>query len=313
MAPAPQPATGAAHSGSPMPTACSPASWRGHLQGTRASHLPGTEGGYGHAVDGLEGFARSFLLAGFRIAGERGQGLDELIEFYARGIATGVDPSAPDRWVRLDEHPQAKVEAASIALILDLTREWIWDRLDGLTRERVIDYLSPVVGDTSYPADELGVVSNRRADLPALGRGPLVSSRISPTISPATTLSSAQDGWLSDGDERSFDHYVGWALHLYPDAVGRMQGATELAQGRTTRDVAALDRFLLDAVSAGRRRRLSAHPGPQPHLPLRRRRALLGRRARRGALALARDCCAVRPDASSAISTSAVCRMRTDS
>ena len=36
---------------------------------------PGAEGGYGHAVDGLEGFARSFLLAGFRIAGDRGSGL----------------------------------------------------------------------------------------------------------------------------------------------------------------------------------------------------------------------------------------------
>ncbi|MGO1546935.1 DUF2264 domain-containing protein, partial [Microbacterium gubbeenense] len=33
---------------------------------------PGAEGGYGHDIDGLEGFARTFLLAGFRIAGERG-------------------------------------------------------------------------------------------------------------------------------------------------------------------------------------------------------------------------------------------------
>ena len=98
----------------------------------RAHHSPGREGGYGTAVDGLEGFARTFLLAGFRIAGERGEGVDDLIDFYARGIATGVDPAAPDRWVRLDEHAQAKVEAASIALILDLTRPWIWDRLDAL-------------------------------------------------------------------------------------------------------------------------------------------------------------------------------------
>ena len=34
--------------------------------------LPGAPGGYGTAVDGLEGFARTFLLAGFRLAGERG-------------------------------------------------------------------------------------------------------------------------------------------------------------------------------------------------------------------------------------------------
>ncbi len=31
---------------------------------------PGAEGGYGRDVDGLEGFARTLLLAGFRLAGE---------------------------------------------------------------------------------------------------------------------------------------------------------------------------------------------------------------------------------------------------
>src|SRR6478752_819786 len=67
--------------------------------------LPGPEGGYGGAVDGLEGFARTLLLAGFRVAGERGAGLDELIDWYARGIATGTDPTSPHRWVRLPEHP----------------------------------------------------------------------------------------------------------------------------------------------------------------------------------------------------------------
>ena len=70
---------------------------------------PGAEGGYGEAVDGLEGFARTFLLAGFRLMGERGEGLQDLADFYAQGIRAGVDPDAPDRWVRLDEHPQAKV------------------------------------------------------------------------------------------------------------------------------------------------------------------------------------------------------------
>ena len=35
---------------------------------------PGAEGGYGRAVDGLEGFARTFLLAGFRLVGEQGRG-----------------------------------------------------------------------------------------------------------------------------------------------------------------------------------------------------------------------------------------------
>lgn len=36
--------------------------------------FPGDEGGYGRDVDGLEGFARVFLLAGLRIAGAEGRG-----------------------------------------------------------------------------------------------------------------------------------------------------------------------------------------------------------------------------------------------
>ena len=82
---------------------------------TTAITFPGDEGGYGRAVDGLEGFARTFLLAAFRIAGARGEGVDTLIDDYRRGIVTGVDPDAADRWVRMDEHAQAKVEAASLA------------------------------------------------------------------------------------------------------------------------------------------------------------------------------------------------------
>ena len=209
---------------------------------------PGAEGGYGRAVDGLEGFARTFLLAGFRIAGERGTGLDDLIEFYRQGITSGVDPDAPDRWVRLDEHPQAKVEAASIALILDLTRPWLWDRLDALTQQRVIDYFSPVVGDTTYP--QTNWVWFRlvvQTFLRSVG-GPWSAADVADDLARHDSFTRA-DGWMSDGDERSFDHYVGWALHLYPVLWSRMQGAGELANGRTAADIVALDRYLLDAVA----------------------------------------------------------------
>jgi hypothetical protein len=209
---------------------------------------PGAEGGYGRAVDGLEGFARTFLLAGFRIAGERGVGTEDLADFFARGIAAGVDPESPERWVRLDEHAQAKVEAASIALILDLTRPWIWDRLDALTRQRVIDYLSPVVGDTTYP--QTNWVWFRlvvQTFLRSVG-GPWSAQDVADDLARHDSFARS-DGWMSDGDERSFDHYVGWALHLYPVLWSRMRGADELAAGRTTADIAALDRFLVDAIA----------------------------------------------------------------
>jgi hypothetical protein len=210
--------------------------------------IPGPEGGYGRAVDGLEGFARTFLLAGFRIAGARGAGVDDLAERYATGIATGTDPAAPDRWVRLDEHPQSKVEAASIALILDLTRPWIWDRLSPAVRERVVDYLAPAVGDDTYP--RINWVWFRlvvQTFLRSVG-GPHSLTEMAEDLATHDTFARA-DGWLSDGTERSYDHYVGWALHTYPTLWARMAGAADLAAGRRDRDLAALDRYLLDAVA----------------------------------------------------------------
>lgn len=211
-------------------------------------HFPGAEGGYGHAVDGLEGFARTFLLAGFRIAGARGQGTEELADFYRRGIVTGVDPEAEDRWVRLDEHAQAKVEAASLALVLDMTRPWIWDRLDALTQQRVIDYLAPVVGDATYPKTNwLWFRVVVQTFLRSVG-GPWSQGDIADDLALHDVL-VREDGWISDGFERSYDHYVGWALHTYPVLWSRMQGAEELAAGRTPGDIARLDRFLQDAVT----------------------------------------------------------------
>ncbi len=208
---------------------------------------PGATGGYGTAVDGLEGFARTFLLAGFRIAGARGEGVDRLIHDYSRGIAAGVDPASEERWVRLDEHPQAKVEAASIALILDMTRPWIWDRLDATTQQRVIEYLSPVVGDTTYPQNNwvwFRIVV--QTFLRSVG-GPWSASDIADDLARHDSFARG-DGWFSDGDDRNYDHYVGWALHLYPVLWSRMQGAGEIAPERFAGDVEALDGYLQDAV-----------------------------------------------------------------
>ncbi|MFI9815893.1 DUF2264 domain-containing protein [Saccharothrix variisporea] len=209
--------------------------------------LPGPPGGYGSDVDGLEGFARTFLLAGFRIAGERGADPGHLAEWYAEGIATGTDPASPERWVRLDEHPQAKVEAASLALALDLTRPWLWDRLDAAVRERVVAYLAPAVGDPTYP--RINWVWFRlvvQAFLRSVG-GPWSAADVEEDLATHDGF-LREDGWLADGHERAFDHYVGWALHLYPQLWSRMAGAAGFAEARRARDTALLDRFLLDAV-----------------------------------------------------------------
>ncbi|MEU7823637.1 DUF2264 domain-containing protein [Catellatospora sp. NPDC049133] len=221
--------------------------WR-HASPTGARITPpGAPGGYGTAVDGLEGFARTFLLAGFRIAGEHGRDPGNLLERYAQGIAAGTDPHSPERWVTPREHGQAKVEAASIALILDLTRPWLWDNLDPGVQARVVDYLAQVVGDHTYPQTNWVWFRIVVEQFLASVGGPWSPDDIAADL--ARHESFARDGgWYCDGPERSYDHYAGWALHLYPILWSRMTGAQAQAAPLLPEYTRRLDRYLLDAV-----------------------------------------------------------------
>ncbi|MEB3368937.1 DUF2264 domain-containing protein [Saccharopolyspora mangrovi] len=176
--------------------------------------LPGPHSSHGAVSDGLEGFARTFLLAGFRIAGERGSDPGGVLERYAEGLAAGTDPASPERWPRPDELHQAKVEAASIALVLQLTRPWLWDRLDDGVRERVIDWLTAVIGQPYPPINWIWFRITVESFLREAG-GPFSAADIEEDLAVHASL-RRQGGWLSDGPERAFDHYVGWALHVYP-------------------------------------------------------------------------------------------------
>jgi hypothetical protein len=217
--------------------------------------LPGTPGGYGTAVDGLEGFARTFLLAGFRLAGEDGADPNHLAERYAAGLAAGTDAAHPERWTRPEEHGQAKVEAASLALILDMTRPWIWDRLAPDVQERTVEYLGSVVGDRDYPDNNwvwFRIVVE--TFLRSVG-GPFSADDVAHDLAAHDRFRRA-GGWFADGPERSFDHYAGWALHLYPALWARMPGAAEVANAagddltvRSAADREHLARYLDDALA----------------------------------------------------------------
>jgi hypothetical protein len=217
--------------------------------------LPGKPGGYGTAVDGLEGFARTFLLAGFRLAGEDGADPTGLAERYAAGLAAGTDSTHPERWTRPEEHGQAKVEAASLALILDMTRPWIWDRLSSDVQERTVEYLASVVGDPDYPDNNwvwFRIVVE--TFLRSVG-GPFSADDVAHDLA-AHDRFRRPGGWFADGPERSFDHYTGWALHLYPALWPQMSGAADVAaaagddlSARSAVDREHLARYLDDAFA----------------------------------------------------------------
>ncbi|MEV4374359.1 DUF2264 domain-containing protein [Nonomuraea sp. NPDC049637] len=176
--------------------------------------LPGRESW--SRCDGLEGYARTFLLAAFRVAGG---GPEELLAPYARGLESG-----PGVWQPIEDRTQPMVEAASIALSLWLTRERLWDRLSPATRDRVAAYLAGALRHEPvdnnwwlFPAMVGGFLSavglHAEEAAAAVERG---LARIEPWY--------AGDGWYADGDNRSFDHYNGWAMHLYPALLAHLSG-----------------------------------------------------------------------------------------
>ena len=111
---------------------------------------PGRPSAAGIRSDGIEGFARSFLIAAPLLAGRAADRYDH-VGWYARGLAAAMEPGGPDRWGRaigVDEikqwngTPQPIVEAANLAFGLAVSRARFWDLLGDKLREQTADWLA---------------------------------------------------------------------------------------------------------------------------------------------------------------------------
>ncbi|WP_017582219.1 DUF2264 domain-containing protein [Nocardiopsis valliformis] len=176
--------------------------------------LPGPNSSYGPDSDALEGFARTFVLAAILVAGERGHDPHGFLDRYRAGLVAGTDPHGPEYWPRPDRVAQAKVEAASIAFGLMLTRPWLWDRMAPAEQARVVDWLATVVGESYPPINWVWFQIVVEEFLRSAG-GPWAPADLASGLAVHASL-RRENGWLSDGRERSYDHYCGWALHFYP-------------------------------------------------------------------------------------------------
>ncbi|WP_049558397.1 DUF2264 domain-containing protein [Nonomuraea sp. SBT364] len=198
--------------------------------------LPGRASRSGPVSDGLEGFARTFLLAAFRIAGAGGEVPPALLERYASGLLAGTDPAHPYAWPALTDMSQQLVEAASVALALHETRPWLFDRFSSAERERVLAWLAGFRGRRT-PDNNWVLFQVIVAQFLAQAGGPYEPDEIAGGLARIEEW-HAGDGWYSDGKGKNYDYYCGWALHLYPSLWARMSGDTarqELYAGRLRR------------------------------------------------------------------------------
>lgn len=205
-------------------------SLRPYFTPTRSQvRLPGQTSSSGADSDGLEGFARSFMLFAFRLTGERGADPHGFLDWYRDGLVAGTDPANPERWILPAAQPQAQVEAASIALGLQLTRPWLWDTLDAIAQQRIVDWLAlnPV---GRYPDNNwLWFRITVETFLASVG-GPHDPARIAADLARIEDYYQA-DGWWADGTWRAYDYYCGWAMHLYPLLWAGSEGADGFGSG----------------------------------------------------------------------------------
>ncbi|WP_159440964.1 DUF2264 domain-containing protein [Agromyces cerinus] len=170
-------------------------------------------------IDRLEGFARTFLLAAMRIAGDPG-GSEELIERYRSALSHAV---AARLWPRLADHSQPTVEAAAIAIGLHLAQAELWDRLDRTTQERLCAWFDQARGTWCADNNHVLLGATLAAFTTSVGAG---DAR--PVVANALDRMDdwyVGDGWYTDGDGRRFDHYNAYAFHWYPFFIARMLGA----------------------------------------------------------------------------------------
>lgn len=219
---------------------------------------PGRPSFSGVASDGLEGFARTFLLAAFRVAGERGGDPAGLLQRYAAGLASGVTRGHAEAWPRIEQPVrQALVEAASVAIGLHLTRAWLWDGLDAATQERAVEWLSGDAGAGGGGVWTLEIPDNNW-HLFRVVVGEFLASVGAPHDREVmdSDLARVEEFWVGDGWYRdgklgpdgpvgdAFDHYCGWAMHTYPVLIDRITGP----RASTPQAHERLHRFLADYV-----------------------------------------------------------------
>ncbi|MFF1412139.1 DUF2264 domain-containing protein [Streptomyces sp. NPDC058289] len=184
--------------------------------------LPGRPSASGVRSDGLEGYARTFLAAAFRVSGAGGADPYGWLERYADGLAAGTRTPGRDdaeSWpVIRDVHTggQPMVESASVALGLRLTRPWLWDRLDSAVQDRAEEWLRGALRHVPSPNNWYLFPYTVAGFLESVGRGDAETARARSRALDLLEGWYGGQGWYADGDGRAFDHYNGWALHLYP-------------------------------------------------------------------------------------------------
>jgi len=225
--------------------------WRWGTPGGALLDLPGRPSRSGVRSDGLEGYARTFLAAAFRVAGAGGDDPHGWLDRYAGGLTAGTRTPGRDdteSWPLILDHDvqgQPMVESASVALGLRLTAPWLWKHLDDDVQDRAEEWLRGALRHSPAPNNWYLFPYTVAGFLESVGRGDAETTAARQRALELLESWYRGDGWYADGDGRAFDHYNGWALHLYPVLDAHLAGDEELSAHHGARLREHLDGFSL--------------------------------------------------------------------
>ena len=183
---------------------------------------PGRSSQCGPLSDGIEGFCRSFLIAGARLA--HGEDPHGHAEWYARGLDAAMTPGGPGAWGRAVAAgaptsagiQQPIVEAANLAFGLALCRRRVWDELAEPTRERLADWLAHHAALRAWDNNWLLFTAVVEAFLASVGVE-VPGGHMDEDVARVESW-YLSDGWYNDGPIGSggnVDHYNSWVIHPF--------------------------------------------------------------------------------------------------
>jgi hypothetical protein len=192
---------------------------------------PGRPSQCGPLSDGIEGFCRSFLLAGARLA--HGADPADHAGWYARGLDAAMAPNGRGAWGRAVGAgtrtsagiQQPIVEAANLAFGLALCREQVWDRLAGETRERLADWLAHHAALRAWDNNWLLFTAVIEAFLDSAGVE-VPGGHMEEDVARVESWYLGE-GWYNDGPPGSggnIDHYNSWVIHPFLWLWYRLRG-----------------------------------------------------------------------------------------
>ncbi|MFO7958013.1 MAG: DUF2264 domain-containing protein [Candidatus Brocadiia bacterium] len=182
-------------------------------------HFPGRSSYNGYTSDGMEGYARTFFMNGPFLRGSRDGVLEfegetfDVAEFYRRGIVNGTDPDHEEYWAGLEDHSQAIVEGAAIAMNLFFSREHVWDRLSEEEQQQVADYLYQLAECEPWANNWMQFSAVMHATLKRFGMR-YNQAKMDRWMERMYAFYEG-DGWYRDGEEFCFDYYNPWVIHPY--------------------------------------------------------------------------------------------------